>query len=209
MTVQFWWGSHHAVMCAAKACAENLATAAATNKWTDAFEPSLLPVKPTAYANPYNLVPTNGSFYCRPMRPGDSARPVPFIEFGLETADPTLVTDDEADFMEVRVTIRVCIGTSTGTPINGQAILESQALALCTLAVTVAGDYLRATALAADPAGAFGICYAEIRQRPTLDFTGPRQITGTGSAGIYAAATLSVYQRQFAVAGIGQTATNP
>jgi hypothetical protein len=119
------------------------------------------------------------------------------------------VTDSEADFVDVRVTVRVCIGAATGTPVNGQAILESQAIALCTLAVTVAGDYLRATALAADPAGAFGICYSEIRQRPTLDFTGPRQITGTGSAGIYAAATLSVQQRQFAVAGIGQTATNP
>jgi hypothetical protein len=211
VSVSFWQSSHHAVACAVKACASNITAAAASSAWADVFEPATLPTVPTSYTTPYSLIPVNGSYYVRLTNSSDTSRPLPFVEFGLESSDPTLLEDGEADWMDVRIRVRVGLGAATANAINGQAILEGQALALCTIAATVASDYLRAIALAADPVAnrAFGICSCDWSQRPLIDTTGPKQATGAGATAVYASAVLSVVQRQFAVAGLGQTATNP
>lgn len=210
MSVSFWQSGHHAVACAVKACAANITAATASSAWADVFEPAI-PTVPTAYTTPYGLIPTNGSYYVRPTNSVDTSRPLPFVEFGLDGTDDLLMADDEANWMGVRVRVRVGIGAATANAINGQAILEGQALALCTLAATVAADYLRAVALAADPVAdrAFGICSADLLQKPAIDLTGPKQATGSGATAVYASAVILVTQRQFAVAGLGQTATNP
>lgn len=208
MTISFWYGGHHAALALLRSIAVNANDAAALPAWADQFEPSTLPNKPTAYAGPFNAIPTNGGYYLRPTRTVDTARRLPFVEVELESQDKEFGSDGLSDRYMVRLTVRATIGASTSSAVIGQSIVDSQAIALCQLATIVGCDYLRATALSLN-ADAFGICWSEVERPPSIDLTSPQPPTATGTTAAIASASVVVYQRQFAPAGIGQTSTNP
>lgn len=203
MTAAKWWSGHHAVLCALHACYTNFAAEKASAEWADAFEPANTPNVPTSFAGQYSAIPQNGGFYLRPIRPTDTSRPLPFVEFFEQSSDKDGPRDSQADLVRVSVGCRIGIGAATNANIIGQAVLDSQALALCRLASVVACDKLRASALALNPGSAFGICYAQTRQPAAIDLTSPNPPTATGSAAIFAVAYFDVFQRQFNPAGIG------
>ena len=211
MSIATWYGPQHVLMAVTRAAALHAVDAAATSRWTDAFEPAQIPRKPTAYTGPFGAIPSNGGYYLRAAAAPDTARPLPYAEFFLDGQDLSLASDAEADLWRLRIGVRVTIGSVSSASLPapvGTAILESQALAVCRLVSVVAADYLRGTALALN-VDAFGVCWAEIATPPAPDLTSPQLPTAAGVAAMSAVSYIHVYQRQFAPAGLGQTATNP
>jgi hypothetical protein len=203
-TTQRWYTTAHALQAAFRACAANYETVVESVDWTDPYKPVTLPTAPTSYTTAG--APVGGSFYLREQATSEAARMIPSVELWVDSATQTQFTDSECTWYEVRIGVRVRVGSEvvTGTATSAAvAALHSRAIAACQVALVAAASYCRSAGLIYDATGALGVVWADIASPPIVDQSAPVTATAQSAAVADAVGYVTVTQRQYSPAGIG------
>lgn len=208
-----WVDVQHVLMLSLCTVATYTNALAATPEWDDPLYAGFtLPIAPTSFEGPLDLVPVGGAYFGRESIADDAAPTmIPFVNVSLyQTAAKVDETDTECDFYDVPVQIRVRVGIGADEGVSAgttKQLANARAMSLCKLATNALTQNIAFVALAKAPTHAFGICWVEVMNRPLLDTSAPKPPQSTGVAYIDAVSVVNVRQRLFSSDGIAAAPT--
>lgn len=200
MTVAAWWGTEHVRLCAVRALYVHVPLIAASAEW--ASNPFTPPLPANVTSVDANGRPLNGGYYQYAAEPGDTPRPMPFVEVDT-LGDPfeADTTDAEGSLWQVEIVARARIGVE-GNASSSLARAKDQAVTLASVCHIALAQYTIDVARTLDPGGSFGICWATTGQLPELRNSSLMPVEqGQQITAVDATCSVVYFQRRYNPAG--------